>query len=184
MPGLGSAIGWGVESLFKASAGLLKAGPGKLGKSIYQTAKTIGKETRAAYDMKGFGGAAENIAANAKHGTTAAMDSSLGVLGKIKSGFDTTRGGKIFNGSMRAGKVAGKFATRNPLSRLGLRVATSTKMLAPAIVGGLAFGSVHGAARSVMQQIDDRRTVTARGMDPNNLGTDGLTLALSKRRHR
>lgn len=107
-------------------------------------------------------------------------DATQGSLNLLKAGWKSTSGGKVINATTRAGSSLGKFASRNPISK----ALTSSKMLAPAIGMGLIVGGAHGAASAVSQRMSDRQQMTARGMDPNNLGTDGLTLALSKRRHR
>jgi hypothetical protein len=147
-----------ISTLFKGGSSILSTVLGKPGKAIWNTVKTAQKDMAGSELMKS---------------TTASMD-------LLKSGWNATGGGKAINKIASAGSSLGKFASRNPVSR----ALTSSKMMVPAIGVGFTFGAAHGAASAVSQRMSDRQMTTARGMDPNNLGTDGLTLALSKRRHR
>lgn len=50
-------------------------------------------------------------------------------------------------------------------------------------IGAAGAGLAYGSGSAVMRRYENKQQMRG-GMKPNNLGTDGLTLALSKTRHR
>lgn len=78
-----------------------------------------------------------------------------------------TIAGKIGFGMMKPFIGAAKVALKHPFAT------------------GIPLGMATGAARHIVNQADQRtQHLREQGMDPNNLGTDGLTLSLSRLRHR
>jgi hypothetical protein len=122
-----------------------------------------------------------NISATAPKGmsyTTALMDNTkLGTAAKGVGWINKRVGGLGSGigsiGKTRFGKMMGGLWDAVPLGKVAVGV-------------GFGAGIMYGAGSAAMRRLDARnqQTMSGRGMSSNNLGTDGLTLALSKRRHR
>ena len=100
----------------------------------------------------------------------------------FEKAFMATPAGKIFGATGRLGGATGRFLSRNPVSK----ALTSNWIKIPAIGTAAVAGLMYGGGKSKMDSMN-RRTASMDnrgGMSSNNLGTDGLTLALSKMRHR
>lgn len=91
-------------------------------------------------------------------------------------------GSKVSNAAGRSGPGrAAKFIGKTGRSAFGK--IPVTKIAVPVMFAG---GVAYGGASASMDRLNQRsaNTMSGAGMNPNNLGTDGLTLALSRRRHR
>lgn len=87
-----------------------------------------------------------------------------------------------------AWKSTGYGQTASTIGKVGAKLAKGTFNIGttavsnPAfVVGAGAVGLSVGVGRGIINRYQER---SQRGMEANHLGTDGLTLALSKRRHR
>jgi hypothetical protein len=104
------------------------------------------------------------------------LTGSRGVKKSISSGFSSVKNSGF-----------GRFAAPK-LNKVGGLIGKGwEKTPAGPILLGTAFtaGIAYGAGNAMLRKLDERnQRASGRGMSANNLGTDGLTLALSKRRHR
>ena len=160
---------------------MLGGGVRGLGKTILETpglAWNAAKDSMAgARGIRGFlkdvpvaASLTKDAVSNSEH-FTASMD-----------WWKTSRANKILGGTGKALGFVSKL--RRPVSAfVGWKHADW--IMKPAIIGAGLLGVAAGAGKATIQRsIDQTRMGTNGGMAPNNLGTDGLTLALSKRRHR
>ena len=149
----------------------IKAEPLKLTHDPNFTGSHLKKEAEAITRDKP---AAETVVKEGVTGSASADATARYEQIKKNSQYVRDIGKKVFGKS----KVLGQGISRNFIGK----ALTSPKMMAPAIVVGFATGLVYGAGRTVLQRVDQR--TQKRGMAGNNMGTDGLTLALSRTRHR
>ena len=152
----GSAIGRGVKSIWSGLASTK-------GKGFKEGAKILGKEF--------------------KTGAESTADASSDFISSFSTVYSkATIAGKGFSAVGRGGKWAGR-----KLFHAGGSVmdSLSSGYRPHAIVGASLLGGItYGAGTTVINRSNERTMASAgRGMPANNLGTDGLTLALSRRRH-
>lgn len=110
--------------------------------------------------------------------------------------FNNSTLGRTFTRQNTGGRIIGKIGSKiagvgkgisnnkiinNPFTKFAARGLTSWKT---AGVASFGVGLTYGAASAVLQRADERSNANRGGMPANNLATDGLTLSLSKRRHR
>ena len=130
-----------------------------------------------------------------KQGVTQGINTvrSSRVVGKIGEGIGAV--GKVGKGAfnkINAGHISLKgwspkySATSNALSKVPsfVKPKIAPTLRGATYVGLGVMGAGFGATRVAMNNSMARTYNNKQGMDPNNLSTDGLTLALSKRRHR
>ncbi|HLD91509.1 MAG TPA: hypothetical protein VI911_10975 [Patescibacteria group bacterium] len=102
---------------------------------------------------------------------------------KFQGVFFATPTGKFLSGAGRLGRSLGKASIG--VIKTGMKVSTFGLVPHALTLGALGTGVAYGAGRAIINRSNERTMNMAnKGMSPNNLGTDGLTLALSKRRHR
>lgn len=147
-----------ISTLFKTGTSILGKTLAAPGRGIWNSIKVAQKEMEAGKSL---------------------ADATQGSLNLLKAGWKSTGGGKAINATSRAGASLTKSITRGIID-IPKYKGVYFGGIAVAGAGGLA----HGAMTAVSQRMADRQMSASRGMDPNNLGTDGLTLALSRRRHR
>jgi len=92
---------------------------------------------------------------------------------------------RMFNvGKASAGAVWGstKFITAAPRMAVGMAVKTAIRH---PIIAGASLGAISGIGKHVATTAEEKLMHSkSPGMRPNHLGTDGLTLSLSRTRHR
>jgi hypothetical protein len=155
-PGL--AIGSGISNIWKA----LSAGVS--GKGVKEGARVLGK--------------------NIKSGAGTASESSMSYFDDFANVFrGASKSGRSLSGlASGAGWLGSKSAHLGGKVMSGL---TYKPVAIPLVVGAFGIGAVRGGAGASIDRSNERTMANAsRGMAANNLGTDGLTLALSRRRHR
>lgn len=132
--------------------------------SIKSTAKVMGEDIKTGV-------------ASARASTTDFGTDFVNMFAKAsRSGATFTSLGK---GSMRIAKGVGRVGGA---TMKGLTYGPVPYVLS---VGALAGGVAFGAGTTAIQRANDRAMASSgRGMAPNNLSTDGLTLSLSRCRHR
>ena len=155
-PGL--AIGSGISNIWKALSSDVS------GKGVKEGARVLGK--------------------NIKKGAGEASESTMSYFNDFAS---------VFRGASKSGRAlsglgSGASWLGSKSAHLGGKVMSGlTYGYVPhaLTVGLLGVGVVRGAAGASIDRSNERTMANAsRGMAANNLGTDGLTLALSRRRHR
>jgi hypothetical protein len=113
------------------------------------------------------------------------VEKGIGIASRLKADASTSIGArsiprlkKVGGGLAKAGKTTG-----HGLWRFGRGIVNHPgPFMGAAFAGGLTAGGI----KHVIQASEQRTAQSQNrfGMDPNNLGTDGLTIALSRRRHR
>lgn len=138
---------------------------GQLGKEVVGSTKKAVRETRRRANTYRDGGLPldESLLKTAKQ---VKMDK---VAGRVKKIYHT-KSGALGRGALAAGRAVAfpvKFAVNNPIKT------------------GVGLGMIHGVG-SHIASLADQRTMQYKkpGMKHNQLGTDGLTLSLSRMRHR
>lgn len=177
----------GVGSMFKG-----------LGSTVFKNTKEFGNAMKQAAKVEGAAAKASE-ASNVLKRTAADMASYGRQTGEsfgkqILS--DNTVLGKITNFTARRSQEFRSFKRANP--RLNQAVSFTGKAIgkiitAPSVlwtttpgrwasgIGAVGAGAAYGGASASINRYRERKQ---RGMTSNHLGTDGLTLALSKTRHR
>lgn len=176
-----------ISKLFEYGVKSITAIPKSVGTSAWQGLKKAGNLYSA---TKGVSASVKAAAGSVKGSMAGTVSDITGSAGMFESAFLNTTAGKIMNRANKIGGWTGTKLNKLTTSRFGRltgkawdKVPAGKIAMGTAIVGGLGVGLVRGAAGGVIQRADQRTQMSA-GMSPNNLGTDGLTLALSKRRHR
>lgn len=174
---------------------------GAISKSITTPVKALAKAT--ASNFKKINSEMTGINADFSHFSSDLAKTPIGRFASMfKKGARSTRPQKIkvqkprpeflnnkfFNtlGSMSAtaGRTMGNATSKGAsLAGKGIKyAATSSKLQYGVVIGA---GLVYGGMKAAVSNANERTAnMNARGMSANNLGTDGLTLALSRRRHR
>lgn len=168
-----------IGKLFEYTAKIASAPIKVGGKGIWETAKKARGSFSAKSTLKESLNASASVIKEDISGLTSYTDKITDMFrGSLSKGTSIGRGFVGAKKSLLGGKVG--WAVKG----LGKGV-TSTPALATMFGVSVIGGGIYGTGSAIMQRADQRtQMISGRGMAPNNLGTDGLTLALSRRRHR
>lgn len=146
-----------------------------LGKSVLEFGKNFSKDLEAD----------KSLIANMRAEAESIQDP---VLRAKKFGELPKRGFRVNAVGYKSVHWAGSKVSNAFKSISGSKFGTGASMIASPLVKASPFvvgaGAAAFGAGRVMLERADQRTMQRSGMAGNNLGTDGLTLALSARRHR
>jgi len=165
--------------IMSAGANLATRAFTKPGRMAMDTVKATSREIRLA---AGANTKVVTETANASKVLPKSMSFETAFMGNTSAGKIFGVGGKLGRGVGGAGSWMG-----NSWLGKGIGKVWDIMPVGKLAVGtGLGAGIMYGAGSAAMKRIDARnqQTQTGRGMSANYLGTDGLTLALSRRRHR
>lgn len=167
----------------KLLGGSIKTAAG-LPKGIWNTVSSAAKEGKTTFSATSSAREAakatsDSIKAAASQGKIAAMQKAT----NFETSFSGTPIGKAFHASRTAAGLGARALFRNPIAKMMVNAPASVQYTT--IVAAGVVGIAYGGVKSAINRSNERTQANAqRGMASNNLGTDGLTLALSKRRHR
>lgn len=169
-----------ISSFLKGAGRLLGGATKGLGTAPGNLWKTLNKSGAPSK----LGAAREQAAKVADTIKDAAVNGKVATVGLAKN-FEklvsATPGGKAFHAGRREMGPLGQ-VVRVPMSKLAnAPAALQYGTVGAALVGGLGYGVVKSSLNRSNERTMQRQQT---GMQHNHLGTDGLTLALSKSRHR